>query len=254
MIPLVGLASVVAFVTGIFLSILLTFPNLLTLSLVLPIWLAFLFIADYVLLVTRGRRRVFPLAASFALSGTLFMSAIDHHKAAWLSIALVAGGLGLLYALATVRGALLPPAQKRIRRFLVAMWTWSVYAFFTGHFALIIFFPSFPWWLLSVFAAAFAAYAAGMIWREYEDITFTGLFTWLVVVGVAAVELLWVLTMLPFDYFVSGFLAAWVWYLLQLFVRFHVSRQGILWQKHLSFLLLNGILMIVFLVFVARLL
>jgi hypothetical protein len=254
MMPLVILGGIISLVSGFALLMIRGIPTLLTLGIVLPLWLLFLYVADYVLLHLRGRKRIVPLSLSAALGLTLLMSALDN---AHLTLAIALGGaafLGLLYALATVRGALLPPAQKRVRRYLVAAWTFTVYAFLTGQFACIIFFPTVPWWLMTLSVSFFSAFAALCIWREYEPLPKATEYLWFLVVLVPMIELTWVLTMLPFDYFVSGFIAAWVWYVLQLFIRFHVSRQGILWHKHTWFLLGNVFAMLLFFVFVVRVL
>lgn len=254
MMPLVILGGIVSVMSGFALLIIRSIPTALTLAIVLPLWFLFLYVADHVLLYARGRKRITVLAISAAVGLTLLMSALDNIN---LTLIVALAGslfLGLLYALATIRGALLPPAQKRVRRYMVAAWTFTVYAIFNGQFAGIIFFPAAPWWLMTFASSAFSALAALFIWREYEPLSKPTEYTWFLVTLVSMIELTWVLTMLPFDYFVSGFVSAWVWYLLQLFIRFHVSRQGILWQKHIRFLLTNAVAMILFFVFVARVL
>ena len=254
MMPLVLLGGMISLVSGFALLMVRAFPSVLTLAIVLPLWCLFLYVADYVLLGARSRKPIASLAIFSALGLTLLMSAFDNVRLTFVAALGGALGIGLLYALATIRGALLPPAQKRVRRYIVSAWTGAVYAFMTGQFAVIIFFPAAPWWLMTFAVSLFAAFAALSIWREYEPLSKVTEAMWFLVVLVSMIEFVWVLTMLPFDYFVSGFVAAWVWYLLQLFIRFHVSRQGVLWQKHIRFLLGNALAMILFFVFVARVL
>ncbi len=248
------LGGIMSVVSGFALLLIRGVPNILTLAIVLPLWCIFLYVADYVLLGARGRKRIAHLAVASAFGLTFLMSALDSTRLTFFLAIFGAISVGLLYALATIRGALLPPAQKRVRRYIVAVWTGTVYACMTGQFAAIIFFPAAPWWLMTFAVSFFAAFAAHLIWREYEPLTKGTELVWFLVVLVSMIEFVWVLTMLPFDYFVSSFVATWVWYLLQLFIRFHVSRQGVLWHKHIRFLLGNALAMILFFVFVARVL
>jgi len=57
---------------------------------------------------------------------------------------------------------------------------------------------------------------------------------------------------LPFGYLVFGGLFAWRWFFAQLFIRFYLSPQGIIWKKQITFLLSNLVLFILLLIFLVR--
>jgi len=61
------------------------------------------------------------------------------------------------------------------------------------------------------------------------------------------VELAWAAQLLPFGYATVGALLTWIWYILQLLVRFHFSERGVDWKKQIPFLVGNIVLMILFL-------
>ena len=65
-------------------------------------------------------------------------------------------------------------------------------------------------------------------------------------------EVMWVMHFLPLGYLSLGALVAWLWYLLQLFVRFHLSKQGVVWKKQIIFLLSNLVLYFSVLYFFVR--
>ncbi len=78
------------------------------------------------------------------------------------------------------------------------------------------------------------------------------LLIWGWIVGLASIQLIWVIHMLPFAYGVLGLLATWVWYVMQLFVRFHLGERGILWRKQAIFLATNAVLFTAVLFFFVR--
>jgi hypothetical protein len=49
-----------------------------------------------------------------------------------------------------------------------------------------------------------------------------------------------------------GFLFTWVWYIINLLIRFNLTAQGIIWKKQLFFLISNFILYFLFLFFFVR--
>jgi len=57
-------------------------------------------------------------------------------------------------------------------------------------------------------------------------------------------EIFWALYLLPFGYIVLGFFATWIWYVMLLLIRFHISTEGIRWKEQTRFLMGNGILFV----------
>lgn len=141
-------------------------------------------------------------------------------------------------------------SQRRIR---LAMTILGLTGIWVGIFASIIlqiFNVHFWLWLfLGSFVTALSSY---WWWKEYE-ITETGkMRVWAVVMGVMTLELAWVVYLLPLGYFISGFLIAWFWYGLWILTRFYLTKVGINWKKQAIFIITNGILLLLFLIFFAR--
>lgn len=131
---------------------------------------------------------------------------------------------------------------KTCRRVVMILWVFNVYSWSTALFALHIFFSELPFVLLALVGACFGALSAGMIWNLYFKGAWKTFNLWFFVVALIVVELMWVMRQLPFGYLAMGFLLSWIWYLAQLFIRFHLSEQGILWKKQGLFLTLNAVL------------
>ncbi|MBI2989801.1 MAG: hypothetical protein HYY51_01245 [Candidatus Magasanikbacteria bacterium] len=131
---------------------------------------------------------------------------------------------------------------KTWRRVLMILWVFNVYSWSTALFALHIFFENLPFALLAGIGACFGTLGAGMIWNLYFKGHMRTFGPWFFVVALIVAELMWVMRQLPFGYLAMGFLLSWIWYLVQLFIRFHLSEQGILWKKQRLFLALNTVL------------
>lgn len=132
---------------------------------------------------------------------------------------------------------------KPLRRVVVAIWTFNVFSITTAIFALSVFFQDIPLWILSVSGALIASYAAYAAWGMYYKAPLSQWAIWVSGIFLIMFEITWVIDTLPFGYLVLGVLSAWIWYVVQLLIRFHVSPQGILWKKQRWFLLINGVLM-----------
>ena len=137
--------------------------------------------------------------------------------------------------------------RKSYRRFLMMLWVFDAYALTTALFALNLFFPSLPFWLLCFLGGAILSTIAFMIWQLYTPGLVRQRSWWLLIMAILMVEILWVVHILPFGYLASGLAVTWVWYLLQLLARFHFSSHDVLWQKQWRFLLVNALLYSLFL-------
>ncbi len=141
---------------------------------------------------------------------------------------------------------------KRTRRILMILWVFSVYAILATLFATTFFFQSIPFFLVAVVGAAMFSLGTRMIWRLYEETKAPHTRLWILVFAVCMMELLWAIHLLPFGYLVSAWMATWVWYIAQLLIRFHLSRQGIDWARQRWFLAGNIILYFLFLLSFVR--
>ncbi len=143
--------------------------------------------------------------------------------------------------------------RKSLRRFMVSCWSWDVFAILSALFAFDVFFlGAFGSLPLLLLGSGLCAWVCIQIWQFYYAVTAKQLTMWGVVVAVVMFELIWSIHLLPLDYMALGFLSAWIWYILQLFVRFHLSKKGIDWKKQLVFLGVNGVLFALFLIYFVR--
>ncbi|PIR74562.1 MAG: hypothetical protein COU35_01630 [Candidatus Magasanikbacteria bacterium CG10_big_fil_rev_8_21_14_0_10_47_10] len=166
---------------------------------------------------------------------------------------LTAGILAILFGWYLISPPEISYSHKPLRRFAMMLWVFDVYALFTFIFALGAFFPSSILFIvLNIFSGFFIAAVTIMIWSEYFAAKVQSFFIWTVIVSIATMELMWVLHLLPFAYTVLGLLLVWIWYIIQLLVRFHFSTKGILWKSQIKFLIVNSILYIALLVFFVR--
>jgi len=135
--------------------------------------------------------------------------------------------------------------EKPLRRMMMMLYVFNVYALFVALFAVHIYFNQLSFALLSIIGGVYAATGAYMIWSLYFKFTFEQLVVWCILVLLSIVEIMWVMKLLPFGYFASAFLLVWLWYIVQLFVRFHLSLTGILWKRQKWFLGVNAFLFFV---------
>jgi len=141
---------------------------------------------------------------------------------------------------------------KSFRRYIATLWTFHAYAFMSGLFALSLFFPSIPFWLISLIAGVILAGIAVLVWQLYIREPIQRFVLWFVILALATGELFFVTKAFPVGYLVAGLIVTWVWYVLQLLLRFHFSPQGILWKKQRWFLASNAALFALFFLFVFR--
>lgn len=140
--------------------------------------------------------------------------------------------------------------QKPWRRIIMVIWVFGVYAWITGLNAILLFYPNIPTIIISLAEGLIAAFVTFMILRLYSP----GKKIKENVLGIGAMalmisELSMVVSFLPFGYLTSGLLIAWIWYVLQLLMRFHVSPEGVIWRKQIWFLVSNAVLLIMMLYF-----
>lgn len=140
--------------------------------------------------------------------------------------------------------------QRRIRLGMTVLGLCGVWVGIYSSIILQIFNVNF--WLLLFSGALVSSLSAYWWWKEYEITDLIKMRLWALALGVMILELAWVVYLLPLGYFVSGFLLIWFWYGLWLMARFYLTPLGINWRKQGIFLAVNGALLILFLIFVAR--
>ncbi|MCF6276303.1 MAG: hypothetical protein L3J07_00485 [Candidatus Magasanikbacteria bacterium] len=142
-------------------------------------------------------------------------------------------------------------SQKSLRRVMVMIWVFNAYSFLALSFALSMFFPGLPFWAITIFIGLVFGGISTIVWYLYYPIHPKHLILWALIIVLLIIELVWVFHLLPFGFFVSAFFVSWIWYIIQLLVRFHLSAQGVLWNKQVVFLSVNGVLFLI-LLFITR--
>ena len=135
---------------------------------------------------------------------------------------------------------------------MMLLWVFDAYAISTTLFAVSLFFPEVSFWVLVILSGVVYAYISFMIWRMYFNLKFKKNWLWLSIVTLFMIELVWVMHLLPYGYLASGLLVTWVWYMLQLFIRFHFGPKGVVWKKQTLFLISNVVLYCLILLFFVR--
>jgi len=244
----IGLVSLVS------LTILERFPDP---KIFIPVFFVWLLIVGGIAWIFQRAKRfakdVFwqVLATIACMAGLIIV--VDVTQVRVLLSLLTAGILAMLFGWHLFSPPEVSHSHKPLRRFVMTVWVFDTYALVTFIFALGAFFPSsFLFILLNLFAGLFIGAVTVMIWREYFAAKVQSFLIWSVIVSVVTMELLWVLHLLPFAYTTLGLLLVWIWYIIQLLVRFHFSTRGIQWKSQVRFLLVNVILYLGLLVFFVR--
>jgi hypothetical protein len=247
------IATVMGAGSTIALVILYQFPGRMGFFVTLAVWLIFLAVGEWLTqLGDSHHHRALHVLVVTSLSFVGLMTLIEWQALLWLLIIL--GGLTMFALFRTIisEGTLLSIKRKSIRRFMMLLWVFNTYALITTFYAINLFFSRLPFWTLVILSGILFAYTSYMIWSMYYTLQIKKTWLWLVIVGFVMVELVWVMHSLPFGYLATGFLVTWVWYLVQLFMRFHFSSKGVVWKKQRVFLITNLVLYIGVLAFFVR--
>lgn len=133
--------------------------------------------------------------------------------------------------------------QKPWRRIIMMVWVLAAYAWFSGLSALAIFYPDFPMIILCAAEGLLGGFFAFMILRLYSPgRKFSDCWIGISATALATAETGAAISFSPFGYFILGLIIAWIWYIIQLFLRFHTSPEGIIWRKQAWFLAGNALL------------
>lgn len=142
--------------------------------------------------------------------------------------------------------------DKPVRRFTVMLWVINLFCLSSIFYAINLFFQNVPFWLLGFLLSLVAALVSVNIWKNYFVVSYKTFLFWFILMSLMSWEICWVLHFLPFGYLVLGFLFVWVWYIINLLIRFNLTSQGIMWKKQLVFLVGNLVLYFVILFFFVR--
>ncbi len=201
-----------------------------------------------------SRLRHFISLGIFAAGSTLFLLFIEW-RSAWYVMALSS----IIFSAWSFW--LLPPVESKLpfvpkphRRWLLFLNLFGLAGMWSGVYAISAFQVLYgvgAWVWVSLISAIVTA-VSGWWWWEYGIPRDKRFFIWLVVWFMMMLELSWVVMFLPMGFFASGLFLTWIWYCLWLFTRFNLTKEGINWKKQRSFVVVNLLLMIIFLIFVVR--
>lgn len=214
-------------------------------GIVLLSWIAIVIVGSVLLRkISMEVLRHLPLTLSTMVAATGLLTLLERRLFQFFLILLSGCIIALLIGWGTDEGGHITTTQKPYRRMKMMLWVFDAYALLTTIFALTVFFPQIPFWALHLIGAMVFACISFMIWRMYMRLSLPQAILWMALIGLLMSQIIWVFSLLPFGYLVSGFLITWIWYLMQLLVRFHFSQIGIVWKKQGVFLGTNALLFI----------
>ncbi|HAZ28410.1 MAG TPA: hypothetical protein DCY48_01380 [Candidatus Magasanikbacteria bacterium] len=238
-----GIGAVAGVVSSLCLFLIHHFANLLALAIVLVAWVGILFSIYHVIekRIDADRRQFFLILATvFGFLG--FTSLVEALWLRYFLIVLSGVCIGLLFVLLLYHRIAPVPVQKSIRRIGMMVWVFDAYALTTTVFAFHLFFQSFPFWALSFLNGIILAVIGSMIWRLYVEGTIRTFLFWIGFVAVLMTEITFAIQIFPLGYLALGLFTTWIWYIVQLFIRFHIHYQGVVWHKQRWFLIVNVLL------------
>lgn len=216
------------------------------------LWGGILVSADFYLKGELEKKFVnLPLLISTVVAFIGLSLVVEWPPVRWLVILSAGLILGLLFS-RTALASGLSHELKPLRRMVVMLWVGDLYAFSAIVFALAVFLDYLPTWLLSLVLALVFGMVSVQVWYLYFATPVKSFFLWALIVGLMFWEIFFIFSLLPLGYFVSSALVVWLWYIVQLFIRFHLGAQGIVWRKQIAFLLTNLVLFFLALVFFVK--
>lgn len=211
---------------------------------VMVVWFIVVLAFQYFVLRVRPHKEsIYPITITSMVALVGLLSVIEEIELRYLII--LVGGLiqGFLHASLLTQRETMTYTYKPFRRFIMMMWVFDAYALSTTFFALVALLPStLLFFIMNVLTGLMFGGISLMIWRLYFHVEIKKFVLWMLLMVFIAIELTWIVHLLPFGYLASGFLVTWVWYVIQLLTRFHFSEKNIVWKDQISFLVTNAIL------------
>jgi hypothetical protein len=240
--------------TAISLILLHLFPIWWVLLIIVVILSSFLFVLFwYVKKVIDWHWNIFFASLFTVFSGIALLMVVDTLSIRKWFIVFIASSVGLLHSWGVAERLEEFYSGSTFRRYMMMLLVFDAYALMTFLFALSSFFVSTFFFLFVVICGGILLGGLAVhIWRLYFNVDRQSLLIWGWIIGLVSLELIWIIHMLPFTYAVLGLLVTWIWYVMQLFVRFHLGERGIIWKKQAIFLIGNALVYIALLFFFVR--
>jgi hypothetical protein len=248
-------SSIVGILAIAFYAAILSFPSRAVFFSLSLIWTAFFFFIVR-RLSRRMEDRLFHIALSIAtmLACLALLALADWRPLQWFAVALAGCAACVLswMSMEQAHSEGVVHEWKELRRLKMMLITFDAGIAATALFAISLFFPAVPFWILNFLGGVAYAAAAFFVWRLYYNTEFRAHAPWMLLFLIAMIECVWAVHLLPFGYFVSGMLVTWLWYVLQLLARFHFAAQGIIWKNQRWFLAVNAAAYIAVLLYIVR--
>lgn len=197
-----------------------------------------------------GVRHFFWWLYSFTQIGLLLLYTVVE----WPSSQVIVIALGILSAVVIllwsrrVSAPIVFVREKPLRRAVSAALTLAVFGFCAFIQARVVFFPStFNTIISPVLQALVIVMASFLLWSLYFQARVRDFTLPLAVVGILLGQASLMIGFSSVGYLVGALMVAWLWYVLQLLIRFHFGNRDILWFKQRKFLIINAILFAIFL-------
>lgn len=247
-------SSIIAILSGAALFLLIHFPNRLVFFVVSIAWVSLLLFAEwYLRRLRQSKQTILPVLFLTIFSIVSLASIVEWVFLVWPFVLFLTILVFVLFqSIASSDGNLMSIQQKPYRRMMVLILSFDAYALLATIFALSLFFTDIPFWLLTIVSGMIFGIISFMIWKMYFQLQSRQGITWSFLLSLLMIELIWVMHLLPFGYLVSSFLVVWIWYILQLLIRFHFSPRDVVWKKQVWFLASNIILYVILVIFFVR--
>jgi len=188
-------------------------------------------------------------ALAFFCFGLMFLMIFIDWAWAWRLLAAI-------FVLFPAAGFWLLPADdlqlsfvaKSYRRWLFLTGAFGLAGMWGGFFALFTFqIISRGWfWPMALLAAVAAAFLSRRWWRDYGLTVGRHLNEATAAMFIVSFEIAWALWQWPLGFIAAGLLTVWLWYIIWLMLRFHLTSEGIVWRKQTFFFVFNFILLALF--------
>lgn len=247
------ISTIPAIVSSLALFVVTKYQSRIIFFIVLPVWILLVVLFEWVIRkINKKDKTLLPIILVTIFSFLSLVSIVEWDFLQPFFVFLIGFVMILLFQSLFSSDSFLQIEQKPYRRIMVVVWSFDVFAIITTIFALSLFFPQIPFWLLSGVGAVIFSLISVMIWKMYFHLNMRQWLIWAFLIGFSMIELIWVIHFLPFGYLVSGFFLTWLWYILQLFTRFHFSPNGIVWKRQTWFLGVNFVIFVLLLLFFVR--
>ncbi len=140
--------------------------------------------------------------------------------------------------------------ERRWRFFMVVLGLSGIWSGIIGGKAFGVYLFNIGWLVIAGSIATLAISA--WWWREYGLPVGKRFWQSSVAIFLLTLETAWAVTVSPLGFFEGALVITWLWYVLWLLFRFHLSAEGVVWRKQWFFLVFNALGMIVFLTLVVR--